>query len=67
MKLTDYIQHLQYLHSKCGDVDVMNKTAYQRKDRSYKNEYTDVKLAHYESTKQGLVVVIYEDFIPYVK
>ena len=33
MKLTDYIQHLQYLHSKCGDVDVMNKTAQQRKDK----------------------------------
>ena len=67
MKLTDYILHLQYLQSKCGDVDVMNKIAYERKDRSYKNEYTDVKLAHYESTKQGLVVVIHEDFIPYVK
>lgn len=67
MKLTDYIQHLQYLRSKCGDVDVMTKTAHQRKDRSCKNKYTDVKLAHYEMTKQGLVVVIYEDFIPYIK
>ena len=67
MKLTDYILHLQYLLSKCGDVDVMCKTAHQRKDRSYKKEYKDVKLAHYESTKLGLVVVIHEDFIPYVK
>lgn len=67
MKLTDYIEHLQYLRSKCGNIDVMNKIAYERKDRSCKNKYTDVKLAHYESTKQGLVVVIHEDFIPYVK
>lgn len=30
MKLTDYILHLQYLHSKCGDVDVMSKTGLSR-------------------------------------
>lgn len=60
MKLEDYIQHLQYLRSKCGDIDVMVHTTYEQSysldleekytyaDKPYYDEGNNCIVIHYE-------------------
>ena len=60
MKLLDYILHLQYLHSKCGDVDVdVNiKTTYEYMGADgfeYNDGYTEAIKPFYDKNKNVLL------------
>lgn len=66
MKLEDYIQHLQYLRSKCGDVDVdVNiKTTYEyigANDFEYEDGYAKAIKPYYDKNKK--CIVVHEEFV----
>lgn len=68
MKLLDYIHYLQYLHSKCGDVDVdVNiKTTYEYMGTDgfeYNDGYTEAIKPFYDKNKK--CIVVHEERVPF--
>ena len=61
MKLSDYIQYLQELKNKFGDVDVKINKTYECIDLSINDTYEDAEKPLYDNDQN--CVVVYSDFI----
>lgn len=63
MKISEYIQCLQELKNKCGDVDVKVNKTYECADLSINDTYEDVEKPIYD--KEQNCVVIFDEFLSY--
>ena len=63
MKISEYIQCLQELKNKCGDVDVKVNKIYECADLSINDTYEDVEQPIFD--KEQKCVVIYDEFLSY--
>ena len=63
MKISEYIQYLQELKNKCGDVDVKVNRTFECADLSINDTYEDVEKPIYDKSQK--CVVIYDEFLSY--
>lgn len=63
MKISEYIQYLQALKNKHGDVDVKVNKTYECADLSINDVYEDVEQPIFD--KEQKCVVIYDEFLSY--
>ena len=63
MKLSEYIQHLQELKNKRGDVDVKVNITYECADLSINDTYKDAENPYYDKGQN--YIIIYSDFRSY--
>lgn len=63
MKISDYIQCLQELKNKHGDVDVEVNKTFECADLSINDVYEDVEKPKYD--KDQNCIVIYDEFLSY--
>ena len=63
MKISEYIQCLQELKNKCGDVDVKVNKTYECADLSINDTYQDVENPYYDKGQN--YVIIYDEFLSY--
>ena len=63
MKISEYIQYLQELKNKHGDVDVEVNRTFECADLSINDTYQDVEKPIYD--KEQKCVVIYSEFYNY--
>lgn len=63
MKISEYIQYLQELKNKHGDVDVKVNKTYECADLSINDIFEDVEKPIYD--KEQKCVVIYDEFLSY--
>ena len=63
MKISEYIQYLQELENKHGDVDVKVNITYECSDLSINDTYKDPEKPEYN--KRQKCIVIYSNFLSY--
>ena len=63
MKISEYIQYLQELKNKCGDVDVKVNRTFECADLSINDTFEDVEKPIYDKGQN--CVVIYDEFLSY--
>ena len=63
MKISEYIQYLQELKNKRGDVDVKVNKTYECADLSINDTYEDVEKPTFD--KEQNCVVVYDEFYNY--
>ena len=63
MKISEYIQYLQALKNKHGDVDVKVNKTYECADLSINDTYEDVEQPIFD--KEQKCVVIFDEFLSY--
>ena len=63
MKISEYIQYLQELKNKFGDVDVKVNKTYECADLSINDTYEDVEKPIFDKVQN--CVVIYDEFLSY--
>ena len=63
MKISEYVQYLQELKNKCGDVDVKVNITYECSDLSINDVYEDTEKPKYDKGQN--CIVIYSNFLSY--
>ena len=63
MKISEYIQYLQELKNKRGDVDVKVNKTYESADLSINDTYQDVEKPIFDKSQN--CVIIYDEFLSY--
>ena len=63
MKISEYIQYLQELKNKRGDVDVKVNKTYECADLSINDTYQDVEKPFFDKSQN--CVIIYDEFLSY--
>ena len=63
MKISEYIQYLQELKNKCGDVDVKVNRTFECADLSINDVYEDVEKPIFDKSQK--CVVVYDEFLSY--
>ena len=63
MKISEYIQYLQELKNKHGDVDVKVNRKFECADLSINDTFKDVEQPFYDKGKN--CVIIYDEFLNY--
>ena len=63
MKISEYIQYLQELKNKFGDVDVKVNKIYECADLSINDTYEDIEKPIFDKSQN--CVVIYDEFLSY--
>ena len=63
MKISEYIQYLQELKNKCGDVDVKVNKTYECADLSINDTYEDVEKPIFDKGQN--CVIIFDEFLSY--
>ena len=63
MKISEYIQYLQELKNKRGDVDVKVNKTYECADLSINDTYQDVEKPIFDKGQK--CVIIYDEFLSY--
>ena len=63
MKISEYVQYLQELKNKHGDVDVKVNKTYECADLSINDTFEDVEKPIYD--KEQKCVVIFDEFLSY--
>ena len=63
MKISEYIQCLQELKNKHGDVDVKVNRTFECADLSINDTYEDVEKPIYDKSQK--CVIIYDEFLSY--
>lgn len=63
MKISEYIQCLQELKNKCGDVDVKVNRTFECADLSINDVYEDVEKPIFDKEQKS--VIIYSEFLSY--
>ena len=63
MKISEYVQYLQDLKNKHGDVDVKVNRIFECSDLNINDTYEDPKLLYYNKKKKS--VIVYREFYDY--
>ena len=63
MKISEYIQYLQKLQNKYGDVDVKVNITYECSDLSINDTFKEPELPYYNKKKKS--VIVYSEFYDY--
>lgn len=63
MKISEYIQYLQELENKHGDVDVKVNITYECSDLSINDTFNEPELPYYDEEQKS--VIIYSEFYDY--
>lgn len=63
MKISEYVQYLQELKNKHGDVDVEVNRTFECADLSINDTFQEPELPYYD--KEQKCIVIYDEFLSY--
>ena len=63
MKISEYIQCLQELKNKCGDVDIKVNRTFECADLSINDTFKEPELPYYDEEQKS--VIIYSEFYDY--
>ena len=63
MKISEYVQYLQELENKHGDVDVKVNITYECSDLSINDTFKEPELPYYDKRKKS--VIVYSEFHDY--
>lgn len=63
MKISEYVQHLQELKNKHGDVDVKVNRTFECADLSINDTFQKPELPYYDKERKS--VIIYSEFYDY--
>ena len=63
MKISEYVQYLQKLQNKHGDVDVKVNITYDCSDLSINDTFKEPELPYYDKKKKS--VIVYREFYDY--